>query len=101
MPNLNQLQQVIALGNDSINNRLILKLNGDFDLHPFDTQQDDYNFQNLNYITRWETFDSGNDYVGIAASKDLSFLNGIMEWANEAWNLYQQSGNTKILNPSI
>lgn len=101
MPNLVQLQQVIASGNDSINNRLILNLNGDFELYPFETSRDDYNFQNLNYITRWDTFDSGNDYVGKNASNDLSFLNKLMEWANEAWDLHNKNGNVKILNPSI
>lgn len=56
MPNFNQLQQTIAQDDDSINNRLILNVNGDFELRPFNDATDDYNFQRLNYVTRWEAF---------------------------------------------
>lgn len=101
MPNFNQLQQTIAQGDDSINNRLILNVNGDFELRPFNDATDDYNFQRLNYVTRWETFDAGNDYVGIDASNDQRLLDGIMDWANKAWAEHQASGQTKILNPTI
>lgn len=101
MPNYNQLQHVIAQGNDTNYNRLVLNLNGDFELHLFNNAGDQIKFDQLNYVTRWETFDAGNDYVGFGASNDQKFLNSIMDWANEAWNMFQNTGQTKILNPSI
>lgn len=58
-----QLVNVISKGNDTIDSRLILKLNGDFELIPIQTSDDAHNFESLNYVTRWETFDAGNDYA--------------------------------------
>ncbi|MCT2534660.1 hypothetical protein NC661_05615 [Aquibacillus koreensis] len=94
-----QLVNVISKGNDTIDNRLILKQNGDFELVPFQTSEDAHNFDLLDFVTRWETFNAGNDYVGVYASKDNRLIDDILDWAEFAWKEYKQKGRTKILNP--
>lgn len=54
--------------------------------------------EDLNYVTRWETFDSFNDYVGENAAKDDWHIDRLMDWANKAWQVYKSSGKTKIVN---
>lgn len=94
MPDLNQLKQTISNGDDNQHNRLILLQTGDFRLIPL-TQWD----ENLIYVTRWETFDKGNDYVGSDAANDTRHLQDIMNWALDAWKQYQAKGDLKIINP--
>jgi len=101
MPTRQQLVNEIKEGNDNFNNRLILKLNGEFEIVPFHTSEDAQNFELLEYVTRWETFDAGNDYVGIEASKDNGLIEEIMNWAECAWREYKVTGEIKILNPYI
>ncbi len=31
----------------------------------------------MEYVTRWETYDRGNGYVGVSASEDTEFIDGI------------------------
>lgn len=100
MPNLSQLKTELSSHNDSIDNRLILKLDGDFKVVPFNSQNDISNFETMDYITRWETLDAGNDYVGPTAAQDTNFTAGIMEWATEAWKIHQKDNRVKILNPN-
>lgn len=94
-PNREQLQKVIASGNDEYNNVLILNLNGTFRLIKGASGSV---IGDLNYVTRWETFDSFNDYVGENAAKDDWHIDRVMEWANKAWEEYKSSGKTKIVN---
>lgn len=100
-PSIQQLISVIAAGDNSISNRLILKLDGRFELLPYETTEDALAFDKLKYVTRWGTFDSGNDYVGTTDLQDTSHISSIMDWANTAWSRYQSTGKTKILNPYI
>ncbi|MDO7905324.1 hypothetical protein Q5741_02715 [Paenibacillus sp. JX-17] len=97
MPTIEQLEQTIANGDDSVNNVLILKLSGEFELIQGAGAGA---VSHLNYITRWGTFDAGNDYVGKDASKDKKHIKKIMDWAEEAWNKYSKNGHTKIQNPT-
>lgn len=101
MPTKRQLQQIIKDGDDSHNNRLLLNLSGSFELLNYDNEVDEIAFRDKDYITRWETYDKGNGYVGIEASLDEDHLNTIMKWADKAWVIYKESGKTKILNPNI
>lgn len=94
MPNINQLQQTISNGNDNQDNRLVLLPTGDFELIPL-VQWNDH----LTYVTRWETFDEGNDYVGPNAANDSGHIQEIMKWALVAWKEHQAKGCLKITNP--
>ncbi len=94
-PNKQQLQQVIANGNDEVDNVLILRCDSNFQLIQGAGAAA---IENLNYVTRWETFDRFDDYVGENASKDDSHIDKIMSWANIAWEQYTQSGETQIVN---
>lgn len=99
MPTIEQLAKVIASGDDSVLNRLVLKTDGHFELIPIETVEDDLNFHKMTFVTRWEAFDAGNDYVGMEASKDKDFLDSIMNWSIRAWKKYKETGNTNIINP--
>ena len=94
MPDINQLKQTISNGDDNHDNRLILLPTGDFQLIPLSQWND-----NLTYVTRWETFDEGNDYVGPDAASDSRHIQEIMDWALDAWKKYQTKGYLKIINP--
>jgi len=101
VPNKQQLIDTIANGDDNISNRLVLKDNGMFELLPFETGQDVINFERQDYVTKWETFDSGSGYVGKDASEDKDFIDEIFDWALKAWNKHEETGRTKIPNPYI
>ena len=53
------------------------------------------------YVTRWETYNCGEGFVGIDALADEIFIDGIYSWAEEAWNIHKNTGETKIINPYI
>lgn len=95
LPNKEQLKEVIANGNDQYDNVLILKLDGKFQLFQ---RLGESTIEDLSYVTRWETFDSFNDYVGQGAAKDDWHIDRIMDWASKAWQEYKSSGKTNIVN---
>ncbi|MFT5875018.1 MAG: hypothetical protein ACI8WT_003998 [Clostridium sp.] len=95
-PNKDQLRYTIKNGNDKVDNILLLKANGEFTLFQ---GAGGGAVQNLNYVTRWATFDAEDDYVGINASKDEKFLDDtIMRFAKIAWEINQIKGRTQITN---
>ena len=89
----NQLVEEIASRTDEKDYRLILDLNGVFRLIDLDDWE-----ENLIYVTKWETYDSGNGYVGIDASKDIRFIDSIYSWAEEAWDRYKNNEEIRIPN---
>lgn len=91
--NKKQLIEEIASKKDDRDYRLILDLDGKFRLIDLDDWEDE-----MEYVTRWETYDSGNGFVGIDASKDMGFIDGIYSWAEEAWSRYQKNNEIKIVN---
>ena len=91
--NKNQLIQEIASKKDDRDYRLIVDLNGYFKLIDLDFWND-----NMNYVMKIETFDAGNGYVGINASKDMRFIDDLYETALEAWNEHKKTGATRITN---
>lgn len=88
IPDKEQLRQVIAAGDDSKNNSLILNVYGKFELRqrpPYDIHQND-----PTVIVRNETFAAHNDYVGPNASKDDShidahYLTSLRHWVNHLY----------------
>lgn len=53
------------------------------------------------YVTRWETYNCGEGFVGIDTLADEIFIDGIYSWAEEAWNIHKNTGETNIINPYI
>ena len=97
-PQREQLKEVIKNGDDSKNKRLILKENGEFELI-YDLEK--VSPSEMDYVTRWETFDAGNDYVGKEAAEDDEFIDRTMSWAEHAWEKYQKTGDIHITNLTI
>ncbi len=83
-PDREQLKQVIAAGDDQVNNCLILNANGKFELR----QSPPFNqlLNNPFIIVRHETSIQGNGYVGLEASKDDRLIDHMCYWASlEHW----------------
>ncbi|STD59669.1 hypothetical protein [Empedobacter falsenii] len=84
IPDRDQLRRTILFGDDSINNILIINSDAKFELIE---RVNDIEIENIQFITRFETFIADNDYVGENASKDFVHINRIYisalkEWAN-------------------
>lgn len=82
-PRLEQLQAVIAAGDDRTNNVLILNVNGLFELRqspPFNQLLVDPSI-----IVRHESYCAGNDYVGPMAAKEDDFLYDEFVTSLEIW----------------
>lgn len=92
-----QLINTIKNGDDSITNRLILRVDGIFALVPYDSSEDADAFLDLDYVARWETFDAGNGYVGDNAAEDLELINEIYSDAKKAWSIFKSTGRKKVL----
>lgn len=97
-PNIKQLQKILSSGNNSLDYVLILNLDGEFKLIRGSGAEA---VNGLEYVSRWETFDAGNDYVGINASKDEKLLTTLMKWADEVWNKYIETNKYPILNKYV
>lgn len=91
-----QLISEIANKEDNNTYKLILKTNGKFEL--IEKQEWLDNEDSYDYVTDWEYFFKGDNYVGKSASKDEYYINDIYSWAEEAWNRYKKFGESKILN---
>lgn len=92
-----QLINTIKNGDDSIDKRLILKVDGIFELVPYDSNEDEDAFLDLDYVARWETLDARNDYVGERAADDLELINDIYSDAEKAWSIFNSKGRKKML----
>lgn len=100
-PNITQLKKAIENGNKNIDNRLILNEDGNFEIVPYETESDAIEFDKKRYVTRWETFDKGNDYVGKKAADDIEFLNKTYKYALSVWDRYRKGENIPIINSTI
>ena len=93
-----QLIQTIAAGIDDHDQRIILLPSGEFQLVPYRNESDAIGFKNIDYVTHFGTLDAGNDYVGIAASKDEVWINRVFQGAQQVWEKYSATGNRPITN---
>lgn len=94
-PNVVQLKDVIKNGDNSQDNVLVLKVNGEFELVPGVSIEA---VKGVKYVSRWETFDANSNYTGPAASEDKWLIDLLMKWANEVWDEYKKTGKCPILN---
>jgi hypothetical protein len=93
LPNKEQLQSVISTGDDEHHNSLILNLYGKFELRqrpPFDINRND-----PSVVVRHETFASGNNYVGLEASKDTELIDRLFHSSLQKWADHLKTGSTQ------
>lgn len=96
-PQLSQLLDTLRVGDDSHNNILLLMPSGRFELYE---GAGGGAVKHIHYVTRWETFDAENGYVGEDAANDNKFYEEhIMPWALEAWEEHKKTGRIQIVNP--
>lgn len=90
IPSKKQYIDVIRNGNDSIHKKVVLHLNGKFEIVP----NDKFDFDS-DYVGRSETLDAYNDYVGIEASKDQNYIDKSYAMFLKAWIRFIKNGVTK------
>lgn len=89
----NQLIEVIKNGDDSLTNRIVVSNDGTISLfayenHPNNTDAFSYGYAVVNA----ESFQPGNDYIGVKASKDSTFIQNEYKRLNDAWHKHLETG---------
>lgn len=97
-PSKEQLVATIKNGNDSINNSLVLNVNGLFELRNFNSIN--LSIQDPTIVMRNETFGAGNEYVGESAANHIDFINDIYSSALEYWYDHLKTGATNMYSDS-
>ena len=98
-PSLEQLQNVIANGDDSRNNSLILNVYGNFELRPAPPY--DFTVNDPTVIFRNETYIQGNRYVGAEAARDERHINGEYATSLDSWIDHLKTGDIKDYSDSL
>lgn len=98
VPTKEDLIEVIKNGDDSLDNVLVLNLDGSFELingcggYAVEAEKEE------DYVVHYETFDAGNDYVGENASKDNEHIDRLYSWALRYWDKYEKTGEYPFVN---
>jgi hypothetical protein len=92
-PPIDHLMEVIAAGDDSYMNILVLNVEGTFELRqcpPFDISRNDPSI-----VVRHETFVAGNGYVGPEATQLKQLIDDFYDSSLEAWIEHLRTGETQ------
>ena len=89
-PSKEQLKKVLACGDDSFHNQLVLNVNGEFELRQKGAFAND-----PSKVVRFETFCAGNGYVGEEMANNDSFLNDNFLSALNFWISHLKTGDTQ------
>lgn len=92
LPSKKQLISVIEQGDDRVFNSLILNIYGFFELRDFHTLS--IGFVDPSIVFRFETFSSGNKYVGSTAAMEESFIDQLYATCLESWLINLETGKT-------
>jgi hypothetical protein len=95
-PSINQMEAVVAAGDDSRLNSLVLKTNGKYEMMDITRQIPAQVKYPDDVVVRFETFGQFNGYVGIDASKDDIFINNTFNDMMEMWEVYKTTGRTNL-----
>lgn len=88
LPSDDDLKQVVASGDDSRSNVLILNVHGKFELR--DSHQIDHRDPTI--VFRYESFVAGNGYIGPKPANDENFIHSLYSTAIEEWRGHLESG---------
>lgn len=91
IPSKDQYIQTIKNGDDSVHKKVILNLDGKFEV----VKNSDFDIDS-EYVGRSETLDAGNGYVGIAASEDNEYINSSYAMFLEGWLSHIKTGRKKM-----
>ena len=94
LPSVEQLREVIAGGDDSQHNSLILNVYGDFELRPRPPY--DISLNDPTVIVRNETYSAGNGYVGTEAAQDEKHIEQEYAAALAIWLRHLKTGVTRV-----
>jgi hypothetical protein len=93
VPDRRQLINTIARGDDTLDNIVILNVDGGFELRQFSDFDKHRNDPTI--VARYESFVAGNDYIGIAASNDVSHVNAVYSGLLQFWATHLKCGVTQ------
>ncbi|SEO90698.1 hypothetical protein SAMN04487895_11471 [Paenibacillus sophorae] len=82
----------VSQGDDSFDNSVVLTLDGKVLVVTLDEAQTNPD----NYAVRHETFDSGDDYIGLEASKDEKLIELIYNNLCIGWEKHKKLGRTSV-----
>ena len=88
---MQEMREVIASGDDSELNSLVLDLNGRFSF-----MNTNLAMRNPNVAVRNEAFAPGNGYVGVGASEDRSFVGETYLGMLEGWLTHLKTGKLEV-----
>ena len=91
IPSKEQYIEVIRNGDDSIDKKVVLHLNGIFEV----VANDHFNIDS-EYVGRSESLDAGNGYVGVAASEDADYIDRSYAMFLKAWIHFIKHGTRKV-----
>ena len=93
VPSKEQLVKIIAEGDNSINNSLVITIDGVFELRDFDSAKSNVN---NDLVGRFETLGANNVDIGIEAAQDRHFISMIYTALLECWYYFNLSGAKDI-----
>lgn len=94
-PTTKQLASLVAQCNDNSNSHILwASKSGDVIISPLDDSLSPIGFQEAtpSMAMRYETFQMGNDYVGVNASKDIEHINRLFNDLVINWKKYTGNG---------
>ena len=89
MPSRGQLAEVVRKADDSHNNFLLLDLDGRFVIRDQNTMG---SFRHKDWAVCHEAFIAGNHYVGIKASEDITYIDGLYRDMLSGWLEHLSTG---------
>lgn len=89
-----QLIDVIKNGDDNLTNMLVVSKQGVFSLFPYEKHSDNTDVFSYDFaVVNAESFQPHNDYVGVNAANDKTFVRNEYNRLNKAWHRYLEKGN--------
>lgn len=98
IPRFEQLMEVISSGDDHKGNRLVMNVNGFFELRF--TDEDGRTFKDPSVVVRHESFQARGGYVGKKAGRDVRFYLPWYADSLEAWLHHLKTGQCNVYSNS-
>lgn len=93
-PSFDQMLEAISKGDDRYSNRLILNVNGTFEVRRCDLDED--TFRDPSVVVRHESFQAGGGYVGPKAGADSVYFKPWFTDSLDAWRHHLKTGQCNV-----
>lgn len=93
-PSFDQMMEVIGKADDRYANRLVLKVNGKFEVR--NCERDEDTFRDPSVVVRHESWSGGGGYVGAKAASDPDYYKRDFTDSMSAWKHHLKSGKCNV-----